>query len=845
MNTTMNNNESKSVSGSRAVFRSIACLAALLSLPALGGCISFETSEEESVGAAMGELGTEVCNGIDDDFDFLVDEGNLCQFGARERTAGHEYLLADYAIAWDKAREVCRGRGFDFVIIGDAAENTWLSAFTAADQKNRWIGLYSPNINLGYRWVDGSIPVYTHWMPWDIAMPGTGKAYMNAIGFWWVNNSNIGMPSFCELMDPVSWTNTAGVTVNGTWLTKTSGNGWNAGASSLQSITEGDGFVQFTTGEINKSKAAGLAVGDSNQSLADIDYSIRLDGNGNIYVDELGVNKGTFGTYAADDVFRVEVLDGKVRYKRNEVVFYTSSTPASYPLLLDTSLYHTGATLGDARLKACTGKDSCIQRGYWDNAVAAFAGTNSEQGNFLKRGPGNGWTAGAVSFDQISSGDGYMEFQTMETNLSKVAGLSVGDAGQHYNEIDFAIRLDGNGNIYVDENGLNKGVFGPYTVNDVFRVEVLNGRVRYMKNGVIFHSSTALAAYPLHIDTSLYHAGSTIVNASLQACSGCIEPGVWNNVFSTFAGSNANDGHYLTRGPGNSWSAGASSFDTIDVGSDGYVEFKTNEINKSKALGLSVSDDNQSYNDIDYSIRLDANGNVYVDELGANKGVFGPYTINDVFRVEVLDGLVRYTKNGVVFHSSEVPVTSALRLDTSLYHEGATIRHASIVSCPDSSCITPGAWANVFGVFAGSNATDGNYLRRAPGNAWSAGAVSFQTINSGNGYVEFTTNELAKSKAAGLGSGDSNQHLNDIEYAIRLDANNNVYIDESGVNKGVFGAYQIGDVFRVELVNGWVRYYRNGTELRAVAVSPVYPLRLDTSLYHENATITHAEIGAL
>jgi hypothetical protein len=37
-----------------------------------------------------------------------------------------------------------------------------------------------------------------------------------------------------------------------------------------------------------------------------------------------------------------------VRYRKNGQVFYSSATPPTYPLVLDTSLYHGGATITDA-----------------------------------------------------------------------------------------------------------------------------------------------------------------------------------------------------------------------------------------------------------------------------------------------------------------------------------------------------------------------------------------------------------------------------------------------------------------------------------------------------------------
>jgi hypothetical protein len=68
----------------------------------------------------------------------------------------------------------------------------------------------------------------------------------------------------------------------------------------------------------------------------------------------------------------------------------------------------------------------------------------------------------------------------------------------------------------------------------VFRVEVFGGQVRYLKNGVVFHSSTRTPTYPLLLDTSLRDVGATIVNAEIRECNesdrGCIIPGMWKNV---------------------------------------------------------------------------------------------------------------------------------------------------------------------------------------------------------------------------------------------------------------------------------------------------------------------------
>jgi hypothetical protein len=83
----------------------------------------------------------------------------------------------------------------------------------------------------------------------------------------------------------VFWQNAIGVEDNGNTLTRSTGWGWNAGASSAQMISAGDGFVEFSTSESNLSKMAGLSHGDDDQGYGEIDYAfyLRSDGVVDIY----------------------------------------------------------------------------------------------------------------------------------------------------------------------------------------------------------------------------------------------------------------------------------------------------------------------------------------------------------------------------------------------------------------------------------------------------------------------------------------------------------------------------------------------------------------------------------
>jgi RHS repeat-associated protein len=97
-------------------------------------------------------------------------------------------------------------------------------------------------------------------------------------------------------------------------------------------------------------------------------------------------------------------------------------------------------------------------------------------------------------------------------------GLSSGDAGQNYTDIDFAVYLSGGGagTITIFEAGTNKGTPGTFTTGDVIRVAVDSGVVKYKKNGTTFYTSSVSPTYPLNADTSLYSNGSTLNNAKIS-----------------------------------------------------------------------------------------------------------------------------------------------------------------------------------------------------------------------------------------------------------------------------------------------------------------------------------------
>jgi GH18 family chitinase len=148
------------------------------------------------------------------------------------------------------------------------------------------------------------------------------------------------------------------------------------------------------------------------------------------------------------------------------------------------------------------------------------------------------------------------------------------------------------------------------------------------------------------------------------------------------------------------------------------------------------------------------------------------------------------------------------------------------------------AWTSAAGV-----SVSGNSLTKTAATAWgNAGAISTKQLASGGGYVQVTASETTTKRMFGLGNGNSTADYGDIEFALYLDAGS-VKIYEKGTYRGSFGTFVQGDVVRVAVESGAVKYWRNGTLLYTSTVVPTYPLRVDTAFYSQGATLTSAVVS--
>ena len=139
------------------------------------------------------------------------------------------------------------------------------------------------------------------------------------------------------MQQAVRWTNGVNVSASGNTLVKTGGCGGcaDAGASSEQRVTSGDGGLFFAASDPSALRFVGLTWGEPTHQPTHIKFALRVQG-GVAEVRESGAYR-TDVRISAGDVLGVTVSGGAVQYSKNGTVFYTSSAALQYPLAIDAS----------------------------------------------------------------------------------------------------------------------------------------------------------------------------------------------------------------------------------------------------------------------------------------------------------------------------------------------------------------------------------------------------------------------------------------------------------------------------------------------------------------------------
>ncbi|MCC7332910.1 MAG: T9SS type A sorting domain-containing protein [Flavobacteriales bacterium] len=159
----------------------------------------------------------------------------------------------------------------------------------------------------------------------------------------------------------------------------------------------------------------------------------------------------------------------------------------------------------------------------------------------------------------------------------------------------------------------------------------------------------------------------SIVNSS---CKYAFEEVSWQSISGlTQSGSN----NLVKTSGTNSWTTGAFSYNMVKEG--GYMMTIADETNKFRMIGLSSSNTNMSYNDIDYAIYMQNGGIINIYENGINRGNWGSFSTGDTLKIAVVGNEVRYIQNSNVIYTSLVAPTLPLFVDLSINSVGGTLKN--------------------------------------------------------------------------------------------------------------------------------------------------------------------------
>lgn len=330
----------------------------------------------------------------------------------------------------------------------------------------------------------------------------------------------------------IHWYDTRNVAVEGASMTKTSGcDGCaDAGAISALSITQDKASFNFSTDASGPLVSAGLTGLQTLPGGSGLDFSIRLQ-QGIAEIRERGVYRADT-RFVAGDRFSISVDNGKILYARNGTVFYTSTTTAQYPLfagvafssidakLTDLQLVHsetsanTGTEIPDATTESPEPdvKEPLLSIDEIPGSSILWFDTRNVQlaGDAVTKSSGcDGCAdAGAVSLQSVLHGRASFDFTVDSFDQLMSAGLTGQQSIAGSKGLAFSLRLQ-QGIAEVRERGAYRADTR-FAVGDRFSIVVDGGKVSYLRNGTVFHTSKTRAVYPLFAGLTFSNTGAKV-----------------------------------------------------------------------------------------------------------------------------------------------------------------------------------------------------------------------------------------------------------------------------------------------------------------------------------------------
>lgn len=647
----------------------------------------------------------------------------------------------------------------------------------------------------------------------------------------------------------ITWTNGTNVNIVGNSVTKTSGSGWVAGATSAETFT-GDGTLEFTAAQTNRNLMCGLTRLDWDTDYSTISFAIYLRNNGSVRIMEGGNSRGDVSTYATNDVFEIERSGSTIIYKQNATTIYTSTLSSIGAMRADCSLNSNNGTISNAQL---TGFAVDIP-GTISDLTAGWSG--STQITLDWSAPGNQGDLITAYTIEYGIGDFASTYNDDAMPGATITGLS---AGGNYQFRVYAVNGQGNGNT---SNVATVSGFAEVTWTNTSNISTSGGTVTksgssnaWDAGGISLQnfSGDGYLEFTAHNATTARMCGLTILNTTVNFndIDYCLY--LLNNGTVRVYELGTNRGTF-----GNGYTAG----DLFRIERSGTnIQYYQNGTLLYTSL-VSVVATKKLY--ADCSLNTASNNSLVKVALKAfNSG--SPESITDLSAGWSASTQVTLDWTEPANQGSQITgytVEYGIGDFASTYNDdaspGATITGLApggnyqfrVLATNSHGTSSASNTTNITGVVevfwtdTVNVSTSGSTITKSGGsNAWDAGGRSRQSFDT-DGYLEFMAPSATVNRMCGLTEVSNGVDYIDIAYAIYLRSNGQLRITEGGINRGdVGGTYAAGDIFKVQRNGTVITYYHNDNVLYTSTLDSTGTLFADCSLNTvSNNSIANAKL---